>query len=219
MRAANAGHRVGYDSPLSPRTLAFRTISALVASVVLLALLLPAAKGRRSDLYYRVESLFRPTYVPVPEQSLETPDQVPPKGFQTPGIASGEMQSPWVVGWSTLPAPASNGPCRSDGGPAAGPLLITFSRPANVDRVSIQAGLVRTDPRSSEMARPKNIDLWFDNNACVRLKLADQFTTQQFEVHVKGASDVVVNVIGVFPPTGHPLGATAITSVAFMRRR
>jgi hypothetical protein len=195
-------------------------MSALVASVVLLALLLPAAGAGRSDLYYGVESLFRPTYVSVPEASGGTsPDRPPPAGFKPVEFASGRMQSPWVVGWSKAPASNPRGTCVSAVGRAAGNLVIAFNGPVDVDRVSMQAGLAHTDPRWSGVDIPETVDLLFDNNDCRRLTFADPSTTQQFEIHVKGVSNVAVIVIGVFPLTGPNLGATAITSVAFMRRR
>ena len=58
--------RVGYDRRLSSRTIAFRSVSPLVVSAVLLGLFLPAADPLRSSLYYGTEGLFRSTYVEVP---------------------------------------------------------------------------------------------------------------------------------------------------------
>jgi hypothetical protein len=221
MRVANSGHRLGYDRALSPQTLAFRSVSAVVVATVLLALFLPAADPLRSSVYYATEGLFRSTYVEVPLRTLANLRSSEQSPYGPVGLASGRLQPPWLSEWSKPPAPAANyAPCQVPSGPATSYLFLGFGKPTTVDRFVIQAGLARTNPEWSEFDRPSVVDLLFSNNHCTRLVLADQFGPQQFDMHVEGVRNVTLRVVGTFRSySGVSTGLTAISAVTFMTRR
>jgi hypothetical protein len=221
LRVANAGRRVGYDRPVTVGTWTWRVASVLVVVAVILALALPAAASARSSLYYATESVFRPTYAQIPLRTGYTiPSQPPPAGFAPFGLANGRFQSPWAVGWSSSsPIPVGGGNCAVNPAHASGYLFLQFSKPTTVDRIVIRAGLDHSDPRWSGLDRPKRVGLSYANHPCAQLRLADQSDPQGFDVHMANVREVTIVVMAVFPPVSTNLGATAITSVAFMNRR
>ncbi len=221
MGAANLGRRVGYDRPVAAPILVYRSAVALVALGSLFLLVLPSASGVRSSVHDRVEDLFHSTYVSIPLATATTrPSQFPPPGFAPTGIASGKMQTPWAVRWSTAvlgPHPA--GPCQLTSTGASGRLLIGFGVPSTIDRLAIQSGIDHTDARWAQLDRPALVDLLFSDGTCVRIPLADQFTPQDFVLHVRNVTNVILFVPAVYPAETRDMGVTALSSVSFMHRR
>jgi hypothetical protein len=221
MQAANLGRRVGYDRPLAPPVLMYRSAVALVALGSLLVLLLPSASGIRSSVHDRVEDLIHPTYLSIPLATATTrPAQFPPPGFAPTGIAAGEMQTPWAVRWSSArQGPAPVRPCQLTGTGASGNLLIGFAAPSSVDRLVIQSGIAHTDARWAQLDRPALVDLRFSDGTCIRIPLVDQFTPQHFALDLQNITSVILAVVGVYPAETLDTGVTAISSVSFMHRR
>jgi hypothetical protein len=221
MQAANLGRRVGYDRPLAPSILMYRSAVAFVALGSLLLLLLPSASGIRSSVHDRADDLIHPTFLSIPLETATTrPAQFPPPGFAPTDIAAGKMQTPWAVRWSNArhsPEPAS--PCQLTSTGASGNLFIGFTAPSSIDRMVIQAGISHTDARWAQLDRPALIYLVFSDRTCVRIPLADQFTPQNFGLDLRNVTSVIVVVAGVYPAETRDAGVTAISSVSFMHRR
>jgi hypothetical protein len=220
MREANGGRPVGYDRPLMLRTVVFRWSLALTALGILLLLVVPSASGIRSSLHYRVEGIFRSTYVPVRLADAYTdPSQPFPRGFGSVGISAERLQGPWAVRWDTLPnGPPMEGPCQTIATRALGNLQVDFVGTTSVDRLIVQAGIDHTNPQWVQVERPAVVDLLFSNKQCVRVHLADQFTPQQFDMHVGPVTGVAVIIVEGY---GQFINNTVavITSLDFLRRR
>ena len=140
------------------------------------------------------------------------------------GPESRALTQPWVARWSTPRWPAVHyAPCQVPSGRATNYLVLGFGQSTTVDRIVIQPGLDRGNSGWSDMYRPSLVDVLFGNHHCARLTLADRFSPQQFAVHVAGVRNVMLRVVGAFPPEADPgftgTGAAVISEVAFMRRR
>ncbi len=221
MRAANSGRRVGYDRPPTAPTVLFRLTGGAVVLGALLFAILPSASSARLSFYYAVEGVFRSTYAAIPlESATTTPVRPPPPGFAPVGIASGRLVGPWVVHWTEIGSGSHPlEPCQGASTVTSGSLSIGFRSPVSIDRFEILAGLDHANPRWASFERPATMDLLFSDGSCQRIRLADQYTDQQFAVHVAGVTGVTINVVSSYPPETSDARLLAISSVSFMHRR
>jgi hypothetical protein len=221
MRSANFGRRVAYDRPLATPIRVWRAAVVLLVLGSLLVLFLPSASRFRSSLHDQVEAVLHSADVSVSLATAATrPSQVPPIGFVPTGIASGKMQTPWAVRWSSAvhgPNPART--CRLTSTGASGYLLIGFGRPSSIDGVTIRAGIDHSDPKWAQLDRPALVDLLFSDGTCIGLHLADQFTPQHFGLHLRNVTSVTIVVASTYPAETVGMGVTAVSSVTFVHRR
>jgi hypothetical protein len=185
MSTAAQGRRLRFDQPLSVRTRVVRTaVAAFSALVVLAQLTAPAASGR-AWLADQARLVVHGPMEPV------------------------AVAPAWSVTW-TRPQGARPQPCGSTPTQA---LVVSFKRPASVDRVTLVAGLDRKTSDWSKEYVPRIVDIAFSDRTCRRVRLADSGTEQSFDLSVKRASGARVSVVDAFAPasgTGHTVSISAL---------
>jgi hypothetical protein len=86
--------------------------------------------------------------------------------------------------------------CPRQGGAPA--LIVTFRRPARVDRLSISAGLAEANDQRTRQARPRAIDVVFSDGTCVSADLTDTAGAQSVAVNIAETTTARLVIVDVF---------------------
>jgi hypothetical protein len=207
--------RMAYNAALGLRARVVRGVMLAGALGFGIAMVPPWGGDVRGWAFDQLDRLRPATYTAAPVKGVALQGTPELEGFASAFAVDGEATRAWATPWDpSVPPLAKDAPCPATGA-AAGSLQVDFTRPVDVDRLTVRAGLDRANPNWATQARPRVLDLVFSDQTCKRLTLADQAAPQHLSVGAKEVTSVVVRVVDAFPARDGAGQAVALSELTF----
>ncbi len=218
MRSA-AGAWRGYDQPLAPRAVIFRSTALAVVATALLVLVGPWSGSSRAWASDRFAGLLPHSYREIRVGSVSvTPPEKDLSGFAPWNAVDGFRDHSWATAWHPERPIDPAADCPETSGRSA-TLVVHFDEQVRIDRVSVRAGLDGRDPTRLAQARPKRIGVQLGGGGCQILPLRDVADAQELAVHGRDVGFVKIWIVEAYDAASGPNNAVAISEIDFLRDR
>jgi hypothetical protein len=216
MRAANDGVRAKYDQAQSVQNRIMQFVAALGVVGISAASLGSWGTELRDSLWEKAAG-----YLPLSYSSVQLVGAVadpagdPLPGFEPTNAIDLDLGRSWATGWAT----PQKGGTACGRQPGANRLVVSFSAPTQVDRVSLAPGLPAVSFARNQQYRPKVVDVQLSNGTCAELVLGDKPDLQSVPIAGKDITGLTLSIVDVYPAEQPADGSlVAITEVVVEHR-
>jgi hypothetical protein len=216
MRAANGGLRVTYSAAVSTRVRFVRATMVLGMLGIGLSQLGPWGQDVRTRLAAQADRVVPHRYAAVPLESVAADPDLPGiEGFDLRYAVDGDAERAWAAGWR--PPVATGPPCQRAGGAQA--LLVTFRKPAAVERITVRAGLAKGNDKRTLQYRPRQLDVLYSDGTCRVVDLADDAGEQAVGAKAAGVTSARIVIVDAYPPSDRGDGLVSLSEIGFEARK